>query len=35
MPKYTELQAFREQNFITEADGDIYLYDKLPLLHGL
>ena len=23
MPKYAELQAFREQNFITEADGDM------------
>lgn len=23
MPKYAELPAFREQNFITEADGDI------------
>ena len=23
MPKYTELPAFREQNFITEADGDM------------
>lgn len=23
MPKYTEFQAFREQNFITEADGDM------------
>ena len=23
MPKYAEFQAFREQNFITEADGDI------------
>lgn len=23
MPKYAEFQAFREQNFITEADGDM------------
>ena len=23
MPKYAELQAFREQNFITETDGDM------------
>ena len=23
MPKYAELQAFREQNFITKADGDL------------
>ena len=23
MPKYAELPAFREQNFITEADGDM------------
>ncbi|MBD5550893.1 MAG: sigma-70 family RNA polymerase sigma factor [Lachnospiraceae bacterium] len=23
MPKYTEFQTFREQNFITEADGDM------------
>ena len=23
MPKYAEIQAFREQNFITEADGDM------------
>ena len=24
MPKYAELPAFREQNFITEADGDMF-----------
>lgn len=23
MPKYAELPAFREQDFITEADGDM------------
>lgn len=23
MPKYAEFQAFREQHFITEADGDM------------
>ena len=31
MPKYAELPAFREQNFITEADGDMLHRDARAL----
>lgn len=31
MPKYTELQAFSEQNFITEADGDMLHHEARAL----
>ena len=31
MPKYAELQAFREQNFITETDGDMLHHEARAL----
>ena len=31
MPKYAEFQAFREQNFITEADGDMLHHEARAL----
>ncbi|GFI32426.1 hypothetical protein IMSAGC013_03825 [Lachnospiraceae bacterium] len=31
MPKYAELQAFREQNFITEADGNMLHHEARAL----
>jgi len=34
MPKYAELPAFREQNFITEADGDMFHREaRVPAIH--